>query len=210
MAQDTYLPIGVLHRAHGIKGELSATLDAESADFLDHVARLYVGPGEDTPATALRAVSVRSWRWHNDRLLIAFKGLEDRTQAEALRGLTLFIRRQDLPPPDEDEVYLHDLVGATALLEDGATLGVIRDFLLPPGQEIWVIETPDGREVLIPAHDETVLEIDLEARVVRLAPPPGLLDIYLSAPDKDAADPATETSHPATPDASTSDTKLPS
>ena len=104
----------------------------------------------------------------------------DRDKAQSLCGRECWMDEQLLPPLGDEEVFLFQLHGCRVLLDDGSPLGEILDILTPtPEQEIWVIETPDNREVLFPAHPDTVLEIDLDAGIVRIAPPEGLLEIYL-------------------------------
>jgi 16S rRNA processing protein RimM len=107
-----------------------------------------------------------------------------RTEAESLRSHTVLVSRDRLPASGEGEVPAGDLPGLTVLArgEDGLDrpLGFIAFAAAPAGQQIWSIATPDGREILVPAVPEFVLSIDPAAGIARIAPPPGLLDLYLS------------------------------
>lgn len=147
------------------------------------------GPGKRAAKPAApgpRPVEIVSWREHKDRLLVTFKGVADRDAADRLRGAQLLVREADLPEPSEDELYLYALEGLTVLLEDGSTLGSIREVqLLPAGQELWCIDTEDGREVLFPVAQEFVAEVDLDAGQVTIAPPAGLLELYLTDESKE-------------------------
>jgi len=60
-------------------------------------------------------------------------------------------------------------------------MGVVADIMLPGGQEVWTIATDDGREVLFPVVEEFLVAVDPEARTVTIAPPPGLLELYLES-----------------------------
>ena len=76
------------------------------------------------------------------------------------------------------------------MAEDGDEiyLGLIEDILTPqPEQEVWVIRTDGGQEVLFPAHEETVDEVDLDQGRAVILPPPGLLEIYLQAEQDEPA-----------------------
>lgn len=187
MAEAGLICLGAIVKPHGIRGECVADVLLEDKDILGQAGEVYVlGAGEWRswregrlghlpPPRAILAL-----REHKGRLLLLLRGVEDRDAAEALRGLRLCLPESALPPLDEDEVYCHQLVGCHVLLRDGTELGVLRDVDTPTEeQEIWTIETDAGEEVLFPAHPETVLEIDIEARTVRIAPPEGLLEIYL-------------------------------
>ena len=117
-------------------------------------------------------------------MLLKLKGVDDRDQAEALRGHTVLVRQDDLPELDDGEHYLYELMGCRVVLEDGTDVGVLEHFYETPGQDTWVIVDGQKREILLPAVPEFVLDVDLDSEVVTIAPPEGLLDIYLSPEPK--------------------------
>jgi 16S rRNA processing protein RimM len=126
-------------------------------------------------------MAVAAWREHGRRVVVRFKGVDDRNGAEALRGHEILVHVDDLPEPDEHELYLYEVEGLTVLLEDGTTLGEVDSIAFPGGQEVWTILTPEGQEILFPVAQEFVPAVDLDQRTVTIAPPPGLLDIYLDS-----------------------------
>lgn len=171
---EDWIQMGTLARAHGIRGELSVDWHADSPLLADMPLWLRDGGGH------VRKVRLCSVRRHKGRPLVLLEGVDDRTAAEALRGCVLLVRRDVLPAVREGEAYVRDLQGCRAVLPDGTVLGVIDHFEYPAGREIWVILTDDGREVLFPARPEFIVAFDLAASAVHIAPPEGLLDIYLS------------------------------
>jgi len=179
MAKVELVNIGRITRPHGIKGEVCVHCYADVPFLLERVDALYLVPEK---GGRRRKVSVRSWRNHKGGLLAAFEHVRDRNQAEEMRGLMLAIAAKDLPPLEDDEVYLRELLGLEVALPDGSRLGKIEDILTPtPEQEIWSVRTDEGREILLPATGEFVVEIDLEQGRVTVDPPPGLLDICVSS-----------------------------
>ncbi len=174
-APDNLVEVGVLTRPHGILGEIRIHYYAESLDLL-RCGRVYLQAGNREP----RRVEVESVRLHGGTPLVRFAEAPDRTAAEVLRGQTLLVEDAALPELDEDEVYLHDMLGLDVLLDaDGSRLGTLDHVLFHGEQEIWSIVTPEGREVLLPAVPEFVTEIDLDAGIIRIVPPEGLLELYL-------------------------------
>lgn len=145
---------------------------------------LLYAPGREltlrTPAGRDRTVRVAGARPHQGRMLVTLEGVADRDAAEALRNHQVLIPAEDLPPLEDDEVYLHEIVGFEVVLEDGSKVGVLEGFEDLPEQDVWLIRSESGREILLPATEETVPEIDMDARRVTIAPPPGLLDLYLA------------------------------
>lgn len=180
MARTGLVRLGEIVKPHGLKGEVCVACDADSPFVFDVLSVLYLVKPQDRRADKPQRLKLRAWRLHQDRPLLTLEGVEDRNAAEALRGLLVYAKTSDLPPPDEEGVYLHELQGCEVFLQDGERLGRIDHFLFPSAeQEIWSIHTDSGREILLPAHPQTVLDIDLDARRVRVAPPEGLLELYL-------------------------------
>ena len=176
---DPLIPVGHINKAHGIRGEVSLVFDAESTELLHGDVFLQPRGGGVT-----RTLRITRTRMHHGALLVTFTGVTTRNDAELLRGLTVSVPRSTLPPLDDDELYLSDLPGVSVVVVEENSpervIGTITSVDIPAGQELWTITTPDGKEILFPAVDEFVLSIDLEEGTARIAPPPGLLDLYLS------------------------------
>ena len=175
MEDGELIRIGEILKPHGVRGEVAARLHLDSPGCLDHLESLFLRQGGQAP----REYELLGLREHAGRVLFIFRGVEDRGAAEALRGRVVLIPAAHLPPLREEEIYLDQLQGCEVVLEDGSPLGRIREVLAPAGSEVWAIDTPDGREVLFPAEDSFILEADPDKGIVRIAPPPGLLDLYL-------------------------------
>ena len=204
---DPLIPIGFVKRPHGIRGELSLALNVEAPDLLQ--GEVFLLPPEknsppaqereknDSPAPAAarsvgkaparstpRKYLVERARFHHGSLIVSFKDVRSRNDAELLRQHSVLVPKSRFAPLEDDEVYLLDLPGLTVVAVDRdkgeeREIGVIRSVDIPSGQELWTIETPDGKEILLPAVDEFVLDIDLDTNTARIAPPPGLLELYL-------------------------------
>ena len=164
-----YLVAGRIIRPHGIRGAL--VLEAES----DLVGR--VGPGQAVfLGDAARQERIASLQIHGKRYLLTLKGVATRQAAEALRGLNLLLRGEDIGPLPEGVYYRWEITGLRVLLEDGAELGTVVDVIRTGANDVYEIERGDGRRVLLPAITSVVREIDLDAGVLRAHLPPGLVD----------------------------------
>jgi 16S rRNA processing protein RimM len=164
--------LGTLLRPHGIKGEIRMDWHADSSLPMD--APLWLAQGQSPP----RPVKVLSCRDHQGRLLVRFEGIADRSAAEALRGQKLLVDRDFLPAPAEDESYVQDLLGADVRLPDGQRLGRLDRLECPAGQDIWIILTDDGGEILFPAQPCFILGFDAARHAVYVDPPQGLTEVY--------------------------------
>ncbi|WP_308019768.1 ribosome maturation factor RimM [Streptomyces sp. SP2-10] len=166
------LVVARIGRAHGIKGEVTVEVRTDEPE-----RRLAPGAVLATDPASTGPLTIETGRVHSGRLLLRFAGVADRNAAEALRN-TLLIADVDPEelPEDEDEYYDHQLIDLDVVTEDGTEVGRITEISHLPSQDLFIVERPDGSEVLIPFVEEIVTEIDLEEQKAVIAPPPGLID----------------------------------
>ncbi|MFJ3648456.1 ribosome maturation factor RimM [Streptomyces murinus] len=166
------LVVARIGRAHGIKGEVTVEVRTDEPEL-----RLAPGAVLATDPAATGPLTIETGRVHSGRLLLRFAGVTDRTGAEALRN-TLLIADVDPEemPEGEDEYYDHQLMDLDVVTEDGAEVGRITEISHLPSQDLFIVERPDGTEVMIPFVEEIVAEIDLEEQRAVITPPPGLID----------------------------------
>ena len=161
MAEQRNIPadlveIGMLARPHGIRGEIRVNYYADSLELLRGDV-VYLQAGNKPP----RKMEIDTVRMHQGTPLIRFVEAPDRTAAEFLRGQTLLIPESALPELDEDEVYLHDMLGLSVVLDaTGQKLGVLDHVLFHGEQELWSILTPEGKEMMDQYCEEVNLTID--------------------------------------------------
>ncbi|GGW75328.1 ribosome maturation factor RimM [Streptomyces lucensis JCM 4490] len=166
------LVVARIGRAHGIKGEVTVEVRTDEPEL-----RLAPGAVLATDPASAGPLTIATGRVHSGRLLLRFEGVADRTAAEALRN-TLLIAEIDPEelPEGEDEYYDHQLIDLDVVTEDGTEVGRITEISHLPSQDLFIVERPDGSEVMIPFVEEIVTGIDLEEQKAVIAPPPGLID----------------------------------
>ena len=176
----TEVVIGRIGRPHGVKGEVSVEVrtDEPARRFADGVVlgtRTPQGVAPSGPPHCPATLTVQRTRWHQDRLLVTFAELADRTAAEVVRGLSL-VTDVDLSevPDDPEEYYDHQLVGLAAVTTDGAPVGEVTD-VIHGAQDLLALRTPDGREVLVPFVAALVPVVDVPGGRLEVADRPGLL-----------------------------------
>jgi 16S rRNA processing protein RimM len=162
-----WVAVGRITRTHGVKGEVAVLPLSDVGSRFEAGSTLFLEEREDRPLTVMAS------RPHQHRLLVSFRGVEDRTSAEALRGRYLFVPTSSAPHLPEGEFWAHDLVGCDVLTEDGRSLGRIREILHTQANDVWAADGADG-EVLIPALKEVVREVNVAGRRVVVREIPGL------------------------------------
>ena len=152
------LEIGVIGRAHGLKGEVSVSLSTNVTGRLVEGSTFETDHG---PLTVLRL------RPHQGRELVTFEGVTDRSAAEQLSGTRLLAEPLDEQP--EDGYWAHELIGSTARDSAGVDRGVIVEVEANPASDLLVLDTG----ALVPVH----FIVGVADRFVDIDPPDGLFDL---------------------------------
>ncbi len=156
--------IGVVVGPHGVRGTLRVRTFGSGTHLREGAA----------PVLAGRRRRISNVRSTPKGFLLDAEGVEDRSGASALRGEELFLDRTELDAPDEDEFYVADLVGMSAVDDTGRMVGTVTETFENPAHEVLVIrEAPDAPDLLVPFTLEHVPEVDLEAGRLVVRPPEG-------------------------------------
>jgi 16S rRNA processing protein RimM len=133
-------------------------LDASVAEIVRPGLELFLEQAEDS-----QAYEVLTAERHGPGVLVKLSGVADRNEAEALAKREVFVIRESLPTAGPDEYYDSDIIGTSVITEDGRDLGLITDIIVTGANDVYVAMGLEG-EVLIPAIDAAVVEIDPDAR----------------------------------------------
>ena len=114
-------------------------------------------------------LEVQSVKFFKQFVIVKFKGIDNINDIEKYKGKGLFVPREDAVPLDEDEYYIADLIGMEVFTEDGR-FGVVKDVMETGANEVYIVESDDHGEVLIPAIRQCVLDVNVEEKkmLVRL------------------------------------------
>ena len=180
MTSPAFIIVGRVRKAHGIRGEVvvEPITDAPDAIFASG-RRVFAGTASGDLAPNRAELHVASSRPFNEGFLVGFTEVSDRNAAETWRGRYLLLPADELPPPSDDEIYVHELPGMRVVLDSGESVGTVEEtYELPQGLAIDVrLEPPREREtILIPYDERTIASVDRDARVIVVTPPEGLLE----------------------------------
>lgn len=168
-----YLILGQILRPHGIQGELRMLLLTDYPERIMELDQVYLGDGPE--ARNIQAYTVEHMRLHQGYGLLKLQGINDRTYAETFRQLQVMVAIEDAVPLEEGEFYLYQLIGITVKTDSEQVLGVITDVLETGANDVYIIDSPDYGELLIPATDETILSTNIDTGLMIVRLPEGLL-----------------------------------
>lgn len=163
-----YLAVGRIIRPWGVRGELKVEILTEDPTRFQRLKVVYVGP-QFVPYRLERA------RLHKGHLLLKLAGCDDRNAAEALRDLLVQVAMKDALPLEEGEYWVHQILGLEVWTTERERLGIVREVLETGANDVYVVQGRSGRQVLIPALKDVVLEIDLDAGQMLVKLPAGLI-----------------------------------
>ncbi len=164
--------IGIILKPHGIAGAvkvLPTTDDPKRYLLLREV--FLQSPGDER----LKATVVQA-NYHRNELILRFDVCPTRNDAERFQNWEIQIPREECLPLPEGRYYIFDLVGLQAQTVDGQMIGIVKDVLTITNNDLFVIETPAHKEVLIPFVEEFVKDVNIERGRVLIRPIEGLLE----------------------------------
>lgn len=170
--------IGKISKSHGLKGELSMTF---TSDLFDQVDADYLVCEVDG---ILVPFFIEEYRFKNDEVvLMKFEKIDSDKDGEFLYGCDVYMERKQVPEnmqTDEGEpleMGLDFYIGYTVTDSDGTTIGVIDDFDDSTANLLFCLTTPTGSNLIIPAADEFIVEIDDNQKTMKMQLPEGILDL---------------------------------
>jgi len=163
-----YLVVGRIVRPHGIRGGLVVEQFSKLIQSIHPGTEIFIG---DSAAPSI----VTSIRSHRGRHLLAIRDCEDRDTAEQWREAEIRLESSGAEPLQEGEYYHWQLLGLRVFSEDGEVLGEIAEILETGANDVFIVRSETGDEVLLPAIESVIRDVDLEQGKVIIHLLPGLL-----------------------------------
>ncbi|MGD2143803.1 MAG: ribosome maturation factor RimM [Anaerolineae bacterium] len=171
--EPSYVVVGRVRRPHGIGGELRVEILTDYPERIAQHNYLYLArPRNPDDVDRYPLQSVRP---HKDILLVKLGGCSDRDAAENLRGMLVQVPMEEAVPLEDGEYYHFQLIGMDVETETGEWLGRVADVMEAGAHDVYVVRGPRG-EILLPAVEDVILKLDLEARDMIVHILPGMLE----------------------------------
>ena len=172
-----------IRKPQGRKGEVFAEILTDFPDKFKERRQLWLLPAPASAAAAApapRQVELLNHWLHKGGVVLHFAGVDSITSAEALKGMTVAIPREERAALGKDEVYVGDLIGCVLVDVAGAEavrVGEIENVDRSGGAAPLLVVRGEKGEVLVPFTKSYLRKVDLEAKLVEMALPPGLVDL---------------------------------
>ena len=165
-----FFEIGKIVNTVGVKGEVRVfptTDDVKRFNMLKEITVV-------SPRGEQRILHVQKVRHHRNLVMLMLEGITNMDEAAKLKGSTIIVSREDALPLEEGQYYVPDLIGLTVQDENGE-IGTLTDVLVTGANDVYVVKSLSGKEILLPAIKECILNVDIENSTMTVHIMEGLL-----------------------------------
>lgn len=168
---ENLLQVGIISSTHGVRGEVKVFPTTDDVRRFKKLQEVLLDVGEEQVQLKIESV-----KFFKQFAIIKFQGYDSINDIEKYKGKSLFVSRENAVKLEKDEYFIADLIGMQAVSDDGSLKGCLRDIITTGANDVYVIDLEDGRELLLPAIKECVLEVNLEDNRMQIHVLEGLLE----------------------------------
>ncbi len=162
--------VGVITSTHGVRGEVKVFPTTDDPARFKKLKKVMLDTGKE-----MRSLEIQSVRFFKQFVIVKFKGIDHINDIEMYKRCSLLVERKDAVPLEEDEYFIADMLGIDVFTEDGELFGVLKDVIETGANDVYVIESKEHGEVLVPAIRECILNVDIAERKMNIHLLDGLL-----------------------------------
>lgn len=163
--------VGVISNTHGIKGEVKVYPTTDNIRRFDDLKEVILDTGKEQINLHVAGV-----KYFKNMVILKFKEFDNINDIIQYKGMDLFVTRDNAIPLEEGEYYIADIIGSKVITDEDKTLGTLIDVMQTGANDVYVVKTEDGKEVLLPSIKECILNRDIENKIVKVHIMKGLLD----------------------------------
>lgn len=165
------LQVGVITSTHGVRGEVKVFPTTDDPARFKRLKEVILDTGKEEMILNIEGV-----KFFKQFVILKFEGFDNINDIEKYRQKSLYVARKNAVRLRKDEYFIADLIGIDVVDEQEKPVGTIKDVMETGANDVYVIEMTDGRELLLPAIRQCILNVDIEAGVMQVHILDGLLD----------------------------------
>lgn len=163
--------VGVITSTHGVRGEVKVYPTTDNPARFKRLKEIILDTGKGD-----MVLEIESVKFFKQMVILKFKGYDNINDIEKFRQKSLYVTRQNAVRLSRNEYFIADLMDIQVVDEEEKPLGILRDVMQTGANDVYVIEMTDGRELLLPAIKQCILNVDIEAGIMQVHVLEGLLD----------------------------------
>ena len=165
-----YLEIGQIVNTFGIKGMVKVKPFTDNIERFNNLEKIYI-----KNKSGQTEYKIQEIKYHKNMVLIKFEGIENPEQADLLRNSYLIVDRETEEPLEPGRYYIVDMIGLDVFTDDNEYLGKLEDIYNTGSNDIYVVKNESGKQVLLPAIEDVIKNIDMDNKKVIVHLIPGLV-----------------------------------
>ncbi len=169
---DDLLRVGVISSTHGIKGEVKVFPTTDDNSRFESLKKVFLDTGREQ-----MELEIQSVKYFKNMVILKFKGFDNINDIEKYKGKDLLITRDQAVELSPDENFIVDLIGLLVVTDEGEELGTLTDVIKTGANDVYEVTMKNGKEVLLPAIKQCILDVDLDKKMVTVHMMDGLLDL---------------------------------
>lgn len=151
------LQVGVISSTHGVRGEVKVFPTTDDVKRFKKLKKVILDTGKEQ-----LPLEVESVKFFKQFAILKFKGIDNINDIEKYKGRSLLVEREHAVKLKKDEYFIADMIGMSVFTEDGKEFGTLKDVLETGANDVYIIDSLEGKEVLVPAIKQCILEVDIE------------------------------------------------
>lgn len=164
------LQVGVITSTHGVRGEVKVFPTTDDAARFKQLKHVLLDTGRE-----MKPLEIQGVKFFKQFVILKFKGIDNINDIERYKRCPLLVERTDAVELKEDEYFIADMIGIQVETEDGEVFGTLKDVMETGANDVYVIDTEEHGEVLVPAIKECILDVDVENRKMTIHLMDGLI-----------------------------------
>lgn len=165
------LQVGVITQTHGLKGEVKIFPTTDDVNRFKSLKKVILDTGKENIELEIEGV-----KFFKQYAILKFKGIDNINDIEKYKGKSLLVTRDNAVKLKKNEYFIADMIGMKVVTEDEVHFGTLTDVLETGANDVYIVETTDKKEVLLPAIKECILNVDIENQIMKVHIMKGLLD----------------------------------
>ena len=163
--------VGVITSTHGIKGEVKVFPTTDNVKRFKKNIELILDTGKEE-----MILTVENVKFFKQFVILKFEGIDNINDIEKYKTKPLYVTRANAVKLKKDEYFIADLIGIEVWEDTGEPLGNLKDVIETGANDVYVIQLKDGKELLVPAIKECILEVNVEEKKMKIHVMEGLRD----------------------------------
>lgn len=164
------LQVGIITQTHGIRGEVKVFPTTDDPRRFKKLKEIILDTGKEKITLEIEGV-----KFFKNLVILKFRGIDNINDIERHKSKSLYVTRANAVKLRKDEYFIADLIGVEVFDEEDQRLGVLRDVIETGANDVYSVELEDGKELLLPAIKQCILDVDIENRKMKVHVMDGLM-----------------------------------